>query len=245
MSIFTAAGLLDVPKFSRNAILQTICSVKAPLKLPPLTLRHKNSRVEWASKYLKMDITLALFTDETWATLDGLDDGEKGWVYFGDERRRRLRRQQQGGGVMIWARIIGDRLVGPIKALEGVNVTSAAYCNLLNESLVPWLDDIPLSLLRDFVFMHDNAPSHSARTTHEFLTTLSIQDEELMIWPPSSSDLNPIEKFWAIIKRDIMAMDGNFNQKTPCGKPSTLQQGQFHVPLSRNWSIPWIRDFLM
>ena len=81
-------------------------------------------------------------------------------------------------------RITGDRLVGPIKVPEGVKVTSAACCNLLNESLVPWLDDISLSLLRDFVCMHDNAFSHSARATQAFLATLGIQDEKLMIWPP-------------------------------------------------------------
>ena len=90
--------------------------------------------------------------------LDGPDGWANGWVYFGDERHRRLRRQQQDGGVMIWAGIIEDRLVGPIKVREGVKVTSASYCNLLNESLVPWLDDIPLSLLRDFSFMQDNTP---------------------------------------------------------------------------------------
>ena len=60
-------------------------------------LRHKHLRVEWARKYLKMDMSLAIFTDATRVTLDGPD----GWVYFEDEKHRR---QQQGGGVMIWGR---------------------------------------------------------------------------------------------------------------------------------------------
>ena len=114
---------------------------------------------------------------------------------------------------MIWAGIIGDRLVGLIKVPEGVKVTSAAYCNLLNESLVPWLDVLPLSLLRDFVFLHDNAPSHSARATQAFLATLGIQDEKLMIWPPSSSDSNKTEIFLAIIKRDIYSDGRKFSSK--------------------------------
>ena len=92
-------------------------------------------------------------------------------------------------------------------------MTSAAYCNLLNESLVPWLYDIPLSLLRDFVFMHDNAPSHSDRATRAFLATLGIQDEMLMIWPLSSSDFNSIENFWAIIKRGIYGDGQKFSSK--------------------------------
>ena len=57
--------------------------------------------MKWAKRYLKMDMSLVLFIDETLATLDGLGS----WVYYGDERHQHLRRQQQGGGVMIWAGI--------------------------------------------------------------------------------------------------------------------------------------------
>ena len=57
-------------------------------------LRHTNLRVEWGRKYLKIDMSLDLFTDETRVTLDGPDGWANGWVYFGDERHRRLRRQQ-------------------------------------------------------------------------------------------------------------------------------------------------------
>ena len=117
-------------------------------------------------------------------------------------------------------RIIGDRLVGPIKVPEGVKVTSAAYCNLLSEFLVPWLDDIPLSLLRAFVFMHDNTPSDSARATQAFLATLRVQDEKFIIGPPSYPDLNPIEKNLGLSSNEtFMAMDSNFHRKKSCGKP--------------------------
>ena len=46
-----------------------------------------------------MDMSPALFTDDTRATLGGPDGEANGWVYFGDERHRRLRSQQQRGGV--------------------------------------------------------------------------------------------------------------------------------------------------
>ena len=70
---------------------------------------------------------------------------------------------------MKWAGIIG-RLVGP--APHGLKVTSASYCNILKNSLVPWLDDLPVSLRRSLIFMHDNAPSHSAIASKEFLASL-------------------------------------------------------------------------
>ena len=104
--------------------------------------------MEWARKYLKMDSRF-FFTDEIRTTPGGPNGWANGWAYFVDECHNRLRRQQQGGGVVIWAGIIRDRLVGPIRVPEGVKVKSIAYCNLLKESLVTWLDYIPLSLLRD------------------------------------------------------------------------------------------------
>ena len=39
--IFTAVGRPDVPKPTRNDILETIASVKAPLKMPLLKLTQK------------------------------------------------------------------------------------------------------------------------------------------------------------------------------------------------------------
>ena len=103
-----------------------------------------------------------------------------------DERHHHLRRKQQGEGVVIWAGIIRDRLVRLIRVPKEVKVTPIAYCNLPKESLVPWLNYIPLSLLRDFVFMHDNAPSNFARATKAFLASLGIRGDKFM-WPLCSA----------------------------------------------------------
>ncbi|XP_014784340.1 uncharacterized protein LOC106879343 [Octopus bimaculoides] len=113
------------------------------------------------------DMSYVLFTDGTRVTLDGPDGRANGWVYFGDHQR--LRCQQQGGGVMLWTGIIGDRLVGSVRMPEGVNVMAVAYYNLLKEVLDLWLDNMLLSLLRNLIFMHDNAPAHSAGTTQRLL----------------------------------------------------------------------------
>ncbi len=73
-----------------------------------------------------------------------------------------MRRQQGGGGVMIWAGIIGDELFGPVRVPESAKITSHTYCQFLKSVLEPWLEEIPLSLLRKLIYMHDNAPSREA-----------------------------------------------------------------------------------
>lgn len=140
------------------------------------------------------------FNDETRATLDRLDCWANGWIYFGDECHQHLQCQQRGGEVILWAGIIGDRLVGPVTVPEVFKVIAATYCNLLNDVCDPWLDHIPLSLLRTPVFMHDNTLSHSVRVTQAFLGSYSIQCERLIVWPPASLDLNLIKNLWSIIK---------------------------------------------
>uniref|UniRef100_A0A9J7XDV8 Tc1-like transposase DDE domain-containing protein n=1 Tax=Cyprinus carpio carpio TaxID=630221 RepID=A0A9J7XDV8_CYPCA len=52
----------------------------------------------------------------------------------------------------------------------------------------------------DFVFQHDLAPAHSAKTTGKWFTDQGIT---VLNWPANSPDLNPIENLWDIVKRKL------------------------------------------
>ena len=168
---------------------------------------------------MNSEMKYVLFTDETLATLDGPDRWAKGWVINGDQAPVRRRRQQEGGGgVMIWAGIIGDELIGPVCVPQGVKLTSATYCQSLKNVLKEWLEEVPLSRLKKVVFIHDNAPCHVAKATIQCLQGFGFKDETLMVWPPNSPDINPIENLWEIIKQRIYVDGKLFSSYISYGK---------------------------
>ena len=202
-----------MPKTTRNTILRTIAKVRSPEKKPPLTAKHVLQRIEWAKSYMKQDMMYVIITDENRATLDSTDGWSKGWVEFEGKLHHPFRRHQGGVGVMLWAWILDNELVGPIMVREGVKINSANYCALLDECLVPWLHDQTLERRKKLVFIENNAPSHSARAPKKFLASLGFKNQNLMVWPPNSPDLNPIENLWYIIKRIAYSDGKQFSSK--------------------------------
>ena len=108
--------------------------------------------------------------------------------------------------------------MGLIRIPEGVKLTSNTYCELLESVLLPWLEDLPLSCRRKVIFMHDNAPSHSAKATTGFLAPPGIEDDSLMDWPACSPGLNHIYNYWSSLKQQTYADGRQFSSKAELWK---------------------------
>jgi transposase len=57
------------------------------------------------------------------------------------------------------------------------------------------------------IFIMDNATFHKSAKTKELIEQAGCQ---LLFLPPYSPDLNPIEKFWAWLKKKIQEVIGSF-----------------------------------
>jgi len=211
--IFDKADVTNVKRDTRCRILRTLGTFKKAVGKPPLNKGHMEKRLAWATENIKIDFSKVIFTDESRMTLDGPDGWSRGWVSHGNTTPTRLRRQQGGGGIMIWAGIVNDRVIGPFKVDDGVKLNSDNYCQLLERTFFQWYKSQKRIFKRDSVLMQDNAPSHAAKSTKEFLARKGFSGKKLMTWPPSSPDLNPIENLWSLVKRELYKGGKQYQRK--------------------------------
>ena len=162
---------------------------------------------------MKVNFENVIFTDECRATLDGPDGWSRGWYDAQFPSPQGLRRQQGGGGIMVWEEIINNEIVGLFRVKDGVKITAETYTAFLKEFLLPWYKKKSLSFRKKMIFMQDNAPSHAARLTLDFLKKSFVKNATIMEWPPNSPNLNPIENMWSIIKRKVYANSKQFRSK--------------------------------
>ena len=69
------------------------------------------------------------------------------------------------------------------------------YLDLLKNKL-----ELHMAVHKCSVFMQDDAPCHRAKIVTQFLKAQKIN---ILDWPGNSSDLNPIENLWTILKNKV------------------------------------------
>ena len=55
--LFTSVGLGDTPRSTRCRVLKQVAKVKKSTKRPHLSQKHREKRVEWAKRYMKLDFS--------------------------------------------------------------------------------------------------------------------------------------------------------------------------------------------
>lgn len=98
---------------------------------------------------------------------------------------------------MVWS-VISAKGMGRLYIVEGT-MRQDQYKRVLETRLLPQLEEwFPGG--EEYIFMHDSAPCHKARSVTAFLAKKNIT---VLPWPGNSPDMNPIENIWELTKRAI------------------------------------------
>ncbi|XDV26111.1 hypothetical protein PO909_029896 [Leuciscus waleckii] len=158
---------------------------------PLLSARHMKAHL----KDSKMVINKILWSDETKIELFGLNSKRYVWRKPGTAHHlsNTVSTVKHGGGsIMLWG-CFSAAGTGRLVAIEG-KMNAAKYRDILDINL------LQSALGRRFTFQQDNDPKHTAKITKEWLHNNGIT---VLNWPANSSDLNPIEDLWDIVKRKL------------------------------------------
>ncbi|KAK3549087.1 hypothetical protein QTP70_031342 [Hemibagrus guttatus] len=108
------------------------------------------------------------------------------------------RRQAGGGSVMLWTMFCWEILCPAIHV--DITLTRTTYLSIVADHVHPFMETVKGFPDGCGLFQQDNAPCHKAKMVQEWFDDHS---NEFEVWPSNSPDLNPIERLWDVLDKQL------------------------------------------
>lgn len=174
-------------------------------KVPYLRPHHIRARLAFAEQRLEWaqsEWDRIVFSDESKFNLFASDGRQYCRRRPGEAYLPRCVRQEVkhgGGHVMVWGCITAAG-TGRLYRIEG-NLNAVGLCAIYDEALLGTLEDWQLTP-ETVIFQQDNDSKHKSKLAARWLGDHHIN---LLEWPSSSPDLNPIENAWDQLDKAVRA----------------------------------------
>jgi hypothetical protein len=172
--------------------------------MPLITALNLKKQKEWAEQPLEWMVEnwkRVTFSDESILHLIGSDGMEWCWRRLNEWLDPRFTKKVKHGGgkVTVWGMITPHSL-GRLVRIQG-NLQKDLYRDILQEDFLGTMDDLKLDVC-NYYFQQDNDPKH---TLHLVTTWFEENNIDVLLWAPSSPDLNIIEHVWHRLDRMVHA----------------------------------------